>query len=147
MYMSDKLSSSGRRFGVLQYNSGNKSYLQDDDPQVDDSRDNTKPYNLNKREDQPVGLSCLVIKKLALFPNRRSKQLQISAYTLEEAYYSRHITPDNISEDNKAVNPAHEDHANISWVNCYNYTCKDHTQEKVENTMYPLRTGPVPILY
>ena len=53
------------------------------------------------------------MEKLVLFPNRCSKQLQISAYTLEEAYYSRRITPDNMSEDNKAVNPVYKDYANI----------------------------------
>ena len=145
--MSDKLSSSGRQFGTLQYNFSNKSYLQDDNPQVDNSGDNTEPYDLNKREDQPTGSSCPIMEKLALFPNGCSKQLQISAYTLEEAYYSRYITPDDISKDNEAVNPAHKDHTNISWVNCYTHTCKDHAQEKVENAMYPLHTGLVPMPY
>ena len=82
-----------------------------------------------------------------LFPNGRSKQLQISACTLEEAYYSRYITPDDISKDNKAVNPVHKDYVNIFQVNCYTYTYKDYTQEKVENATYPLHIGPVLMLY
>ena len=54
------------------------------------------------------------MEKLALFPNGHSKQLRISACTLEEAYYSRHMTLDDMSEDDEAVNPVHEDHANVS---------------------------------
>ena len=94
-----------------------------------------------------MGLSRLVTEKLALFPNGRSKQLWISACTLEEAYYSRRMTPDDMSEDDKVVNPIHEDYTNVFWVNCYYYTCKDHAQEKVENAMYPLYIGPVLMPY
>ena len=40
-----------------------------------------------------------------------------------------------MSKDDEAVNPAHKDYTNIFWVNCYTYTYKDYTQEKVENTI------------
>ena len=73
MYISDKLSSSGWRFSTLQYNLGNESYLQDDNPRIDDSGDNTELYDLNEREDRPAGSGRPVTEKLVLFPNGRSK--------------------------------------------------------------------------
>ena len=82
-----------------------------------------------------------------LFPNRYSKQLQITTCTLEEAHYSGHITPDNMLDNDNAVNPADKDHASIFWVNCYTHTYKDYTREKVENTIYPLHIGLVLMLY
>ena len=57
------------------------------------------------------------------------------------------MTPDDISDDDDAVNPADADHANISWVNCYTHTCEEHAREKVENAVYPLRTGLVLMPY
>ena len=52
-----------------------------------------------------------------------------------------------MSKDNKAVNSVHEDYTNIFQINCYTYIYKDYTQEKVENTIYPLYIGLVLILY
>ena len=57
------------------------------------------------------------------------------------------MTPDNISDDDDAVNPVDKDHASIFWVNCYTHTCEDHAREKVENATYPLHMGPVLMLY
>ena len=66
---------------------------------------------------------------------------------LEEAYYSRRITPDDMLEDDEVVNLMHKDYISVFWVNCYTYTYKDYTQEKIENTIYPLYIGLVLMSY
>ena len=50
-------------------------------------------------------------------------------------------------DNNNTVNLVDKDYTSIFWVNCYTYTYKDHTREKVENTIYPLYIGLILILY
>jgi hypothetical protein len=97
--MSDKLNSSRQRFSILYYNSGDEAYLN-----TSDNREDTKSYNIEGLNEQPLGPDSSITEKLALFPNRYSKQLQLYACSLKGAYYKGWMTPRENLDDNAIVN-------------------------------------------